>query len=116
MTTLKFDEFGLLEVGCLMCGTVIMKRDVWQGARMFRKLSNYRKTDINILHNGRPSVVGLDLCAEHINNYDPKKCCDVIMDNMKETQKNNGYSTGEIDIQITEKYTLLPDVMKKEVV
>lgn len=106
MTHVKYDEFGLLEIHCMNCGTLIKKRDAWNGAVGMKTLSNFRTKDIDIINCGKPSIMGAMLCADCINNFDIQKTIQSAMDSMREALKANGKTSADIEKIITEQYDL----------
>lgn len=103
---LKYDEFGLLEIHCMNCGTLVKKRDVWNGVIRMKTLSNFRSKDINITNCGKPSVMGIMVCADCINNFDKQKVVESAMDGMREALKANGKTSEDIEKIIAETYVL----------
>lgn len=101
-----YDEFGLLEIHCMNCGTLIKKRDVWNGGVLMKTLSNFKTKDINITNCGKPSVMGAMLCADCVNNFDEQKAVESAMDGMREALRANGKTSEDIEKIITKDYTL----------
>lgn len=108
----KYDGFGLLEVYCMNCGTLIKKRDVWNGVMKMKTLSNFRTKDINIINCGKPSVMGAMLCADCVENFDKQKAVESAMDGMRELLKNNGKIPEDIEKIIAENYVL--EIVKED--
>lgn len=106
MSHVIYDEFGLLEIHCMNCGTLIKKRDVWKGAIWMKTLSNFRTKDINITDCGKPSVMGVMVCADCINNMDKQNVVVSAMDGMREALKANGKTSEDIEKIIKNQYTL----------
>lgn len=104
-----YDEFGLLEIHCMNCGTLIKKRDVWNGAVRMKTLSNFRTKDINITNCGKPSVMGAMVCAGCVNNFDKQKAVESAMDGMRAALRANGNTPEDIEKIITEQYALEVD-------
>lgn len=103
---IKYDDFGILEIYCMNCGTIIKKRDVWNGVIMMKTLSNFKTKDIDITNCGKPSIITAMLCAECVNNFDKQKVVQSAIDGMRETLRANGKTQEDIEKIITEQYDL----------
>lgn len=112
---IKYDEFGLLEIHCMNCDTLIKKRDIWNGAIHMKTLSNFRSKDVGITNCGKPSFISAMLCADCVNSFDKQKVVASTMDGMREALKSNGKTSEDIEKIIAEQYDLAVDELKGEV-